>query len=331
MNKKLLIGLIVFGVVLIVGLTAFVVKKNNEMLIQGEVDTTSVDLSSKITGRVKTLHVKKGDIVKAGELLISLDTPDIAAKSEQSNATLELAEAQREEVYNGARSEQRAMALDTLRQAQAGLELAQKTYGRMNRLHKEGVIAAQKLDEVSAQYKSAQKAVAVARSNYDMLENGSRREDKASASANVSRARGAVREVKSYLNENQIKSPISGQVTEINVEEGELVGAGYPIVTVVNLNDNWVVFNLREDLLEKIRIGSEFDVKIPAISDKPIKVRVNYISAMGNFSTWRATRIRGDFDLKTFEVRAIPVEHIDGLRAGMTAVVDWNKVKRAKN
>lgn len=327
MNKKSLI-LIIFIVAIII-LTAVVVKKNNEQLIQGEVDTKSVDLSSKITGRVKKIHVKKGDMVKAGQLLISLDTPDISAKATQSDATLDLAQAQKEEVYNGARDEQRDMALNTLRQAQAGMELAQKTYNRMKKLHSEGVIASQKLDEVSAQYKSASKAVEVAKSNYKMLETGSRVEDKMSAAANVRKARGAVSEVNSYLSENKIKSPISGQITDISVEEGELVGAGYPIVTVVSVDDNWVVFNLREDLLSKIRMGSMFDVKIPAVDNKPITVKVNYISTLGNFATWRATRIRGDFDMKTFEVRAVPVKKVDGLRAGMTAVVDWNKIKKS--
>lgn len=324
-NKLFIIG--IFLVIALTALVAFAAKKNNEMIIQGEVDTKTVDLSSKITGRVKTLHVKKGDMVKAGQLLITLDTPDIAAKSEQSGAALELAQTQKLEVENGARQEQVQMALNTLKQAQAGQELAQKTYKRMSKLNKEGVIPTQKLDEVRAQYKSASDAVRVATENYHMVSSGARYEDKMIASANVKRARGAVSEVASYLKENQIKSPISGQITDITVEEGELVGAGYPIVTVVSTDDNWVVLNLREDLLSKIKVGSEFDVKIPAVSKKPIRVRVNYISAMGNFSTWRATRIRGDFDLKTFEVKAVPVQHVDGLRAGMTAVVDWNKIK----
>ena len=324
MKNKML--MIITGVILITALGFIVFKKNNEMIIQGEVDTKTVDLSSKITGRVMKIHVKKGDTVKAGQVLITLDIPDISAKSEQSNAALEMAEAQRLEVNNGSRIEQKEMALNSLRQAQANLELAQKTYKRMNKLNKEGVIANQKLDEVSAQYKSAQKAVDVANANWQMYATGSRYEDKLSAAANVKRARGALKEVNSYINESQIKSPISGQVTDIPVEEGELVGAGYPIISVVDIFDNWVVFNLREDLLAKIRMGSVFDVKIPAIDNKPIKVKVNYISAMGNFATWRATKIRGDFDLKTFEVRAVPVNKIEDLRAGMTAIVDWNKV-----
>lgn len=325
MNKKsLILAILAIAVAVLIFV---VVKKNNEMIIQGEVDTKTVDLASKITGRVKTIHVKKGDMVKAGQLLITLDTPDIAAKAFQSDAMLDLAQAQKSAVDNGARSEQVQMALNTMKQAQAGAELAQKTYDRMSKLYSEGVIASQKLDEVKAQYKSATEAAKTAKSNYQMYASGSRYEDKLSASANVKRAKGAVSEVGSYLNENQIKSPISGQITDIAVEEGELVGAGYPIVTVVSVDDNWVVLNLREDMLSKIRMGSEFDVKIPALGKDLIRVKVNYISALGNFATWRATRIRGDFDMKTFEVRAVPIKKIDGLRAGMTAVIDWNKVK----
>lgn len=325
MNRKNLILIIL--IIAVTTLIFTVVKKNNELIIQGEVDTKTVDLASKITGRVKGVHVKKGDYVKAGDLLITLDTPDIQAKVYQSDAMLDLAVAQQEKVDNGARSEQITMAFDTMKQAQAGAELAQKTYNRMNRLFSEGVISAQKLDEVKAQYKSATESARVAKSNYQMYANGSRYEDKLSAVANVKRAKGAVSEAGSYLKENQIKAPISGQITDITVEEGELVGAGYPIVTIVSVDDNWVVFNLREDMLSKIKMGSEFEVKIPAIGKEPVLVKVNYISALGNFATWRATRIRGDFDMKTFEVRAVPVNKIDGLRAGMTAVVDWNKVK----
>src|SRR5574344_778106 len=329
MNKKKII-LSILILLMFIGLIIVVIKKNSEMLIQGEVDTKTVDLSSKIAGRVKHIDVQKGDIVKKGQVLITLDTPDIAAKYDQSDAAVSLAKAKQLEVDNGARIEQKEMALSALNQAKATLELSEKTYNRLRRLNAQGVVATQKLDEASAQYKNAQKAVSIANENWQMYKTGSRYEDKLLASADVQRARSAQREAKSYLDENIIKSPISGQVTEISVEEGELVGAGYTIITVVSLDDNWVVFNLREDLLSKIRTGSVFDVQIPAIGKKPIDVRVNYISAMGNFATWRATRVRGDFDLKTFEVHAKPVEKIDGLRAGMTAIVDWNKVGSKK-
>ena len=319
-------ALIIIGIILMTCLTVVVVKKNHQLIIQGEVDTKSVDLSSKITGRVKTINVKEGDTVKAGQVLITLDTPDIEAKKVQANAALELAESKQLEVLNGARNEQKAMALNALHKAQSDLKLAQKTYNRLHNLNKEGVISNQKADEAYTQFNNAKQAVLIAQNNYQMLENGSRYEDKLIASAGVKQAQGSNIEVQSYLDENKIISPISGQVTEISVEEGELVGSGYTIITVVDTDDNWVVFNLREDLLPKFKMGTVFDATVPALGKKPIKVKVNFISAMGNFATWRATKIRGDFDLKTFEIHAKPLEKNPDLRAGMSVITDYNKI-----
>lgn len=313
MNKKAITGVFFVAVILAIIGCVYAFMQANTMLLQGEVDVKTVDLASKITGRIEKINYKKGDRVKKGDVLIALDTPDINAKAAQVDATVQLALAQQEKVNNGARNEQISMA-------KASRDLAKKTFDRLNRLHDEGVIPTQKLDEARAKYQAAQ-------DNYNMLVTGSRIEDKLSAAANVKRAMGANDEVQSYLKENTIVAPIDGVITEINVAEGELVGAGYPIVTIVDDNDCWVVFNLREDLLAKIKDGTEFNVKIPAIGKEPVKVRVNYISVMGDFANWRATKAKGDFDMKTFEVRAVPVEKVDGLRAGMSAVFDWKKLK----
>lgn len=313
MNKKAITGIFFVAVILAVVGCVYAFMQANTMLLQGEVDVKTVDLASKITGRIEKINYKKGDRVKKGDVLIALDTPEINAQAAQVDATVQLALAQQEKVNNGARNEQISMA-------KASRDLAKKTFDRLNRLHDEGVIPTQKLDEARAKYQAAQ-------DNYNMLVTGSRVEDKLSAAANVKRAMGANDEVQSYLKENTIVAPIDGVITEINVEEGELVGAGYPIVTIVDDNDCWVVFNLREDLLSKIKDGTEFNVKIPAMGKEPVKVRVNYISVMGDFANWRATKAKGDFDMKTFEVRAVPVEKVEGLRAGMSAVFDWKKLK----
>ena len=311
MNKKRVLAVLI----LIIGICfmgIYIYKKTNTLILQGEVEVKSVDLSSKVTGRVQKINIKKGDKVKKGDILLVLDTPEIQAKAEQTEATLALAMAQQEKASNGARVEQRQMALNQL-------NLAQKTYDRINRLHKEGVVPTQKLDEAYAQYKSAQDA-------YNMTASA-RYEDKLSANANVQRARGAISEVSSYLKENSIVAPIDGEITELTVDEGELVGAGYPIVTVADNTDAWVTFNMREDLLSKIKMNKELTVIIPALSNQKLKVKVNYISVLGNFATWRATKAKGDFDMKTFEVRAVPLEPNTDLRAGMSAIMDWKKIK----
>lgn len=322
---KKYIGLI--GLTILVLLIIFAVKSNNQMVVQGEIDTKTVDLSSKITGRVKEIKVQKGDTVKKGDILVILDTPDIEAKSAQADAAVELAQSKELEVNNGVRSEQRTMALNALNMAKSDLALAEKTYNRVKNLNNEGVVSNQKADEAFTMYQKAKQNVLIAQNNYNMIESGSRYEDKLMASANVKKAKSTKNEVQSYLKENVIKSPIDGQITELSVEEGELVGAGYTIITIVDLNDNWVVFNLREDMLPKIKMGTEFFVNVPAIGKTPIKVKVDYISAMGNFATWRATKIRGDFDMKTFEIHARPVEPNPDLRAGMSVLADWNKIK----
>ncbi len=313
MKKKIAILVFIIVVALLAYCGMYAYDQANTLILQGEVDTKTVDLSSKVVGRVLKINVQKGDSVKKGDILIELDTPEINAKAEQADAMLALAMAQQAKVNNGTREEQIGMA-------KANFDVAKKTYDRMNRLHKEGVIPTQKLDEATAKYQAAKE-------QYTMLVNGAQNEDKLSAAANVKRARGANAEVSSYLKENKIVAPMDGIVTEITVEEGELVGAGSPVVTIVDNSDCWVTFNLREDLLSKVKNGTEFDVNIPAVGDKPVKVKVNYISVMGNFANWRATKAKGEFDMKTFEVRAIPTEPQNDLRAGMSATFDWKKLK----
>ena len=313
MNKKITILVLIIVSVLFAGCGMYAYNQANTLILQGEVDTKTVDLSSKVVGRVLKINVQKGDTVKKGDVLIELDTPEINAKAEQADAMLALAMAQQAKVNNGTREEQIGMA-------KANFDVAKKTYERMSRLHNEGVIPTQKLDEATAKYQAAKE-------QYTMLVNGAQKEDKMSAAANVRRARGANSEISSYLKENKIVSPIDGVVTEITVEEGELVGAGSPIVTIVDNNDCWITFNLREDLLSKIKNGTEFDVNIPAVGENSVKVKVNYISVMGNFANWRATKAKGDFDMKTFEVRAVPIEPQNDLRAGMSATFDWKKLK----
>lgn len=303
------------------------IKSSRTIIIQGEVENKTVDLSSKITGRVEKINVEKGSKVKVGDVLVVLDTPEMEAKAEQSDAALEAAMAQQAKIMKGARSEQIMIAKNTLEQAQVQRDLAKKTYDRMQRLHTEGVIPTQKLDEAQAKYTSAQRSVESAQSAYNMYLQGERSEDKMTLSANVKRAQGAQNEIISYLKENKIKSPINGEVVDVTAEEGELVSAGYPIVNLIGLDDVWVTFNLREDLLSKIQMGSEFYAKFPALGNKKVKLKVNYISALGNFATWRATKAKGDFDMKTFEVHAVPVEKVENLRAGMSAIVDWNSIK----
>ena len=312
MNLKQKAALIIF-IILIIICSVFAYREANTQILQGEVEVKTVDLSSKVAGRVEKIYFQEGDKVKKGDVIIELETPEIEAKMEQANAALEMSLSQQQKVNNGARNEQIAMA-------KASMEVAKKTYDRLSRLHNEGVIPTQKLDEAYAKYVAAKE-------QYDMLVTGSRIEDKLSAQALVEKAKGANAEVEAFLKENKITAVSDGIITEIMPETGELVGAGFPLVSIIDDTDCWVTFNLREDLLPKIKVGTEFKVNIPAVGKEPINVKVTYISALGNFANWRATKARGDFDMKTFEVRAVPTENIEGLRAGMSAIFDYKKLK----
>lgn len=297
---------------------------SNQMILQGEVDTKSIDLSSKITGRVKHLHVKEGENVKTGQILITLDIPDIVAKNDQAKAAVEVAKAKKLKVDNGARAEIIKIRRDALAQAESSFNFAQRNYNRMKELRESNSISQRQFEEAENSYKIALKQKEIAQENLNLEEQGERFEDKLLAEASLKQAENTQKEVQSYLDESTITSPISGQIKEITVDEGELISAGYPLVTVVNTEDAWVVFNLREDMIKNLKVGAEFNVSIPALKAESVRVRVYYISAMGNYTAWRATKIRGDFDLKTFEIRARPVEKIDGLVAGMTANVQIN-------
>ena len=313
MKKNIIFILaILLGLLLVWG-AIYAYKQSNSTILQGEVEVKTINLSSKLSARVHKINVEKGDTVKKGDVLVELDAPEIDAKAQQSDAMLAFALAQQQKVNNGARTEQIAMA-------KANYEVTKKTYNRMKHLHSQGVIPTQKLDEATAAYQAAKE-------QYMMLLNGSRKEDKLSAQAGVNRAKGVTAEVSAYQKENKIIAPSDGVVTEITAEEGELVGAGYPVITIVDNNDCWVIFNLREDLLSRIKNGTEFDVQIPAVGKEKIRVKVNYISVLGNFATWRATKVKGEFDMKTFEVRAVPTTKVDNLRAGMSVLADWNKIK----
>ena len=204
--------------------------------------------------------------------------------------------------------------------AQAGLTIAEKSYKRVKNLYDQGVMSAQKLDEVTAQRDAAAATEKAAKAQYDMARNGAEREDKAAAAALVERAKGAVAEVESYIKETVLTAQTAGEVSEIFPKVGELVGTGAPIMNVAVMEDMWVTFNIREDLLKGMNIGSEFEAYVPAL-DKNIKVKVYYMKDLGTYAAWKATKTTGQFDLKTFEVRATPQEKVEGLRPGMSVIV----------
>lgn len=307
-------------VVIIVAIIGFFALDRDPELIQGQVEVTEYRVSSKVPGRILELRVKEGDFVKAGDTLAILDAPEVRAKMEQAQGAEAAAAALELKAQNGARQEQIQGAYQVWQQAQAGVEIAKKSYDRIQRLFDEGVISAQKRDEVYAQYKAMEAQERAAKSQYDMAVNGARREDKLAAMAQVNRARGAVSEVNSYIHETVQIAQMDGEVSNIYPKVGELVGTGSPIMTISVMSDLWGTFNVREDQLNGLAVGSTFTAFVPAFN-KEIQMKVYYMKDQGSYAVWKATKANGQYDLKTFEVKARPVDKLDGLRPGMSLII----------
>ena len=320
-HKNIMLAVLGFAVVVvIVALIGLIVLDRDPDIIQGQVEVSEYRVSSKVPGRILEIRVKEGDFVHAGDTLAILDAPEVRAKMEQAQSAESAAAALEMKAKNGARKEQIQGAFSVLQQAKAGFEIAEKSYNRVQRLFDEGVMSAQKRDEAFANYKAMEAQMKAAQSQYDMAVNGARMEDKLAASAQVGRARGAVQEVNSYIHETVQVAQKEGEVTDIYPKVGELVGTGSPIMSIAMMDDMWGTFNVREDQLNDMHVGTEFTVFVPAFN-KDVKMKVYHLKDQGSFAVWKATKANGQYDLKTFEVKARPVEKMEGLRPGMSLVI----------
>ena len=308
------------AVVVIAGMIGYFTLGKANDVIQGEIEVSEYRVSSKVPGRILELRVKEGDYVHVGDTLAILDAPEVEAKKTQAESAEDAAAAMKAMADNGARRQQIQGAFELWQQAKAGLEISKKTYDRVQRLFNEGVMSAQKRDEAFAAYKAYEAQERAAKSQYDMAREGARKEERAAAAAQVNRAKGAVQEVSSYINETVQIAQVEGEVSDIYPKVGELVGTGSPIMSISIMSDVWGTFNVREDQLNGLKIGSEFTAFSPAFK-KDIKMKVYYIKDQGSYAVWKATKSNGQYDLKTFEVKARPVGKLDGLRPGMTLVM----------
>lgn len=320
-HKRILLMVAVFTLAIVaIGLIGTLAFKSEPEVIQGYVEVSEYRVSSKVPGRVLELRVKEGDYVKVGDTLAILDAPDVKAKLAQAQSAENAASAMDQMANNGARREQINGAFALLQQAKAGLEIAQKSYNRVQRLYDEGVMSAQKRDEAFANYKALEAQVKAAKSQYDMAVNGARREEKLAAAAQVNRAKGAVQEVNSYINETMQIAQKEGEVSDVFPKVGELIGTGSPIMNISILDDMWGTFNVREDQLNGMQVGSTITAFVPAFN-KDIEMKVYYIKDQGSYATWKATKANGQYDLKTFEVKARPIKPFEGLRPGMSLIL----------
>ena len=321
-TPSIIVGLVVAGVV---GLSIWFLVRPQPLLVQGEVDATRFDIAARVDGRVGEIPVERGQDVAAGAVLVKIDNPETIAKNEQALAAKIVAEAQLANINAGTRAEVIAAKKAALERAQASVVLAQKTYDRVSQLAEHGNAPIARLDQATDSLHESERAVDQAKSAYEQAVNGYTKEEREIAAANVQKAVADIAAVQSIIEQMVVYAPVPSQVYKRNVEPGEYVSPGVPLVTLIDLNDLWVHFDLREDLVKTLKVGDRFDVRIPTLSDRRITVAVRLIATKGEYASWRATRATGDFDLRTFSIRAYPVEKVPELRPGMSAYVDWQQ------
>lgn len=320
-NKMLLISLaVIILVVVILSVVGFVFINEPVEVVQGQVEATTVKISGKLPGRVEKFFVQEGDSVKIGDTLVHIHSSVVEAKLMQAQAMTTAAQAQNQKVDAGTRQQTIETARGIWQQSQAATEIARKTYNRMESLYAQGVVSAQKRDEALAAYKAAQAGESAALSQYNLAKSGAQKEDKRSAAAMVTVAKGGEKEVEALLEDQYLLAPCDGVIDEIYPHEGELVALGAPIMSVLRIDDKWVTFNVREELLKDFPMGQEVEVMIPALGDTMVDVRVFYVRDMGDYAVWRATKATGEWDSRTFKIKAHPVDTLPLLRPGMSVI-----------
>ncbi len=320
-NKILMAALGVMVLICIVlAILGFCFLNKSDQIIEGQADATSIKISGKLPGRVVKLYVHEGDLVKAGDTLVHIHSSLADAKLMQAEGMETVARTQNQKIDAGTRSQIIQAARDMVSQAEAAVDITKKTYTRMQNLYSEGVMSEQKRDEAKAAYDAAVAAHRAAKSQLDLAIAGAQKEDKESAAAMVNVAKGGVAEVQSLLEDQYLLAPCDGQIDQVYPEASELVSLGAPIMSLLKLDDKWVTFNVREELLNDMPLGGEIEVMIPALDKKKVKAKIYYVRDLGSYATWQATKATGQWDSKTFEVKAHPTEKLPELRPGMTVV-----------
>jgi len=325
-SYNLLIGVAaLIAILFTVSLAGYIVSRPRPVVIQGEAEATEYRVSGKVPGRIEAFYADEGQQVHKGDTLVLIDSPEIRSKILEAQAAKAAAVAQKDKAMHGARQEQIVGAYELWQKAAVGEEVMRKSWERIRTLHEQKVVSDQKYDEVEAQYRAAVATTKAARSQYAMAVHGARQEDKDAAVALVERADAAVQLVNAYREEIKLVSPADGIVSNRYPKVGELVGQGSPIMTVQDLSDMWFTFNIREDRLHGMQNGQHITLSIPALDGREIGATVYYIAARESYATWKATREIGEFDTRTFEVRARPDYTVEGLRPGMSAILTYRE------
>jgi len=325
-NYNLFIGFVILTLIIIlISVVGYFLSKPDDALITGEAESNEYRVSGKVTGRVDSIAVKLGDKVRKGDTLAFIYAPDIQAKMAEAKAVESGASAVAQKALKGARKEEIQGAYEVWQQAVAYESVMKKTFDRIQKLYDHKVVPAQRYDETKAGYDASVAQAKAAKSQYDMAVNGARKEDKEAAIAQQEQAKGALQEVDTYMRDLCLVSPCDGYVTEIYPEPGELVQKGNKIMDITDPNDLWFTFNVREDDMHGMKAGDKVKIQIPFLNNKEVTATLSLINLRDTYATWKATTETKGYDMKTYEVRAVPDSPIDGLRIGISAILESPK------
>ncbi len=330
-NGRRLVGL-ALAVAALVALALWLVwvSRPGPAFVQGQVEADTVRVAAKIAGRVAAIEVEEGQRVEAGQRVAVLTVPEADARARQVEAQVEAARAMAELARSGAREEQVRAARAQWQAAESMAEFAAETRGRIERLHADGVVPTQRRDEAVSQARAARAQADAAHEAYRMARAAVRPEELEAAEAQLRQAEGGLEEIGVALAEAEQVAPVSGEVSIRVVEPGEVVGAGFPLLVITRTDRPYLVLNLREDLMPGIRQGRRLRGQLPALEGRELEFEVYYIAPMADFATWRSSRDLGGFDLRSFEVRARPVGSTEGLRPGMSVLIDEQALRSAR-
>lgn len=321
-GRKVLAGVVIAGF----AAALWFATRPPAVIVQGEVSANRVDISPRVSGRVAVLHANVGDTVKQGNVLAELSNPQLTAALAVSQAALEVAKASLANVET-VRAEDVAARRAEVAAYDADIELYKENYGRQEKLIKSGNTPQIRLDEATRNLEAARRKRDSAEAQLKLTEEGASREQRAYFAAQIKQAAATVDRQAVDIDELTIRAPIAGEITTRVAEPGENFSPGAPLFAMVDMGDLWLTFNIREDLLAGLKVGGSFEVDIPALDAKGVPVQVTLINVQGQYATWRATRATGDFDLRTFEVRAKPAKPLDGLRPGMSVIANWRTAR----
>lgn len=288
--------------------------------MQGQMEARIINISSKVPGRVARVLFKEGDFVEAGQAAALMSLPDIEAKLSRAKAGERAVGEKKSMIDEGARVENIRAARADWEAAAAEAAMAAKTYERLAALFKDGLVSRERYDEARARSEAASAEADALKEKYELAEAGARPQEKLAVADEKAGAEAAVAEVASFAEDTVLRAPRAGQVERVVLTEGEMAGAGFPVLTIVNLAEQYAVFNILEEDMPGVKIGATLKASVPAIA-RDVDFIIYYISPRANYATWRSTRQNSGYDMKTFEVRARPAAPEADLRPGMSVLV----------